>query len=110
MPRVGLTSQVNCDKVASRRFPVSTFVVKHVLPDGTTAGYHADSTCTVSRKRDGAKEYEDHGDSKNVAEQLEVVRGNFEYVWSVSEKYRNYEIWRGFELNQIRTEAEIVAN
>ena len=91
-----------------------TYCIKHVLPDGTTAGYHGDSCCTVVADKARAKTIVKSSEA-DVAEYVRTVRENFEHVWSqkTSEygggpEYRAWEGWRGHSIDQIRTEIELV--
>ncbi len=86
-----------------------TYVIKHVLPDETTAGYHADSSCTVVTTLKFAKPI--LTDDVAIAEDwLRVVRQNFEYVWGMETseegggpEYRAHKIWKGHALTEIKT-------
>ncbi len=89
------------------------YIIKHVLPDGSTAGYHADSGCTVTDSRDEAK----YGgsDLSRAQEWLKVVRKNFESVWGLETsehgggpEYREWSGWKGFRLEDIETVLEEV--
>jgi len=91
-----------------------TYVIKHVLPNGETAGYHTDSGCLVTSTVEIAKRYENRTDEE-VAEQLQIVRENFEYVWNLrtsenggGPNYRNLPRWQGCSLEQIQTVIEII--
>lgn len=89
-----------------------TFVIKHVLPDGSTAGYHMDSGCSITGKKERAKQYNAVNEAE-IQEQLKVTRKNFAFAWDDAstdlnggERYRKLECWKGYPLDQIQTVAE----
>jgi hypothetical protein len=86
-----------------------TYVIKHVLPDESTVGYHADTFCTVVPTLELAKPMlTDDVSIANVW--LRVVRKNFEYIWGMEasefggeSKYSEDKIWKGHLLEEITT-------
>lgn len=80
------------------------YSIKHVLPDGSIAGYHGDSACSVVQKKNLAKTTSDMT-SEKAAQWLQTVRQNFEFVWG-DEEYRASPCWKGHSLEQIKTELE----
>lgn len=89
-----------------------TYVIKHVLPNGEVAGYHADSCCTIVKTAERAKRC---SGTSEAAKWLKTVRHNFEFAWSDKSndigggsRYRNFACWKGHSLEQIRTELEVV--
>lgn len=85
------------------------FILKYLLPDGTLAGYHADSCCTVTTKKRSAKVYNSRPRRRscNINKQIAIVRENFNYVWKTVKEYRSYPIWQGTKSSKkIEIEAE----
>jgi len=89
-----------------------SYCIKHVLPDGTIAGYHADSCCTIVSSKTDAKKFAD-ATPIQANKWLHQVRKNFEYVWSLETSesgggpdYRACPCWKGHSLDQIQTVLE----
>lgn len=83
------------------------WIIKHVLPDGSVAGYHADSFCSIADSPGDAK----IAVNNNAEEWLKIVRKNFEFNWNdeeVGPGYRSFEIWKGHNLEEIKTVLEEV--
>lgn len=91
------------------------YCIKHVLPGGTVAGYHADSGCTVVKSRENAKPAD--VTPEQAAGWLRQVRENFEYIWNLETSeygggpvYRAHPCWKGHSLDQIQTVLEEVTD
>ena len=80
-----------------------TFILKYVLPSGKVLGYHLDTSCHIGKKN-SAKKY-----TSDPAEQIEIVKRNFAWVWNNSKKeYRTHPAWEGASLEQIQIVAEAI--
>lgn len=93
---------------------MKNYIIKHVLSDGTVAGYHADSCCTIVR--DAAKAKKALETPKGAQKWLKTVRKNFEFMWSErasdiggGPRYRKCPCWKGHSLEQIETVLEVIS-
>ena len=83
-----------------------TLIIKHVLPDGTTAGYHGDSFCSIASEARRAKSITTESSQNERAQKwIANVRRNFEGIWNDEESshYKSYLIWKGYSLQEIQT-------
>jgi hypothetical protein len=82
------------------------------LPDGTIAGYHADSVCTITQNPELAKVSKNRSQESAVV-WMKTVRRNFSQAWQsgeefhgFSDEYKNNPIWKGHGPDKISIEVE----
>jgi hypothetical protein len=92
-------------------YSMPAYRIKHVLPDGTVAGYHADGFCNITLIPANAKLALTN--LREASAWLLTTRRNFEYVWKSElgedggdSDYRALTIWQGCTLDQIKTVLE----
>jgi len=86
--------------------------IAYKLPDGSLAGYHGDSFCSITQKPERAK-VSRASQRENAEEWLKIVRRNFSGMWEAgeensgfSDEYKTSPIWKGHGPSDIRIELE----
>lgn len=86
------------------------YCIRHVLPDGTIAGYCGDPKCAVTTWKGLARIIVRR--PEEAGKWLDAVRENLEQLWELPTRsgpvLRLLPEWKGYSLEQIRTELELV--
>lgn len=88
------------------------YCIKHVLPDGTIAGYHQDHLCNITGSAGQAESFS--ATPAQAEKRLAGVRKAFEDLWKndddddwgIESLFPNWGCWKGFPLDQIQTVLE----